>query len=273
MKARQPDRTGYALNGGVRVYYEVHGNGSFPILFVPPWAVVTAALWKMQLPFLARHFATIAYDPRGNGESDRPVEGYAIDEVASDALAVLDALAIERCALLTVSGGMLPVCYLAARCPQRVSALAAVSGSPYDTATPAQAEEREARRRRLVQHFDEWVRGFWARNFSEAHSTKPQDDGWEWTHGTTGAVILTAIKGLYTFDAREVFDRIRCPVLLITGLRENDLIGSSVAHRGLPQSTLVTMMTPGHLPNVRDPVQVNLLLREFFQRVASAETA
>lgn len=273
MKARQSDRTGYALNGNVRLYYEVHGAGPLSVLLVPPWAVTTAAFWKMQVPFLARHFTTIAYDPRGNGRSDRPAEGYAIDNVASDALAVLDELAIERCALLTVSGGMLPICYLAARYPQRVAALAAVSGSPYFSGSRASLEEREARRRRMVEHFDDWVRGFWGRNFPEAHSTKAQDDGWEWTHETTGAIILAAARELYTFDAREVFDQIRCPVLLIHGLREDDLLESFVAHRGLPQSTLVTMMTPGHLPNVRDPVKVNLLLREFLERVVVAEAA
>jgi pimeloyl-ACP methyl ester carboxylesterase len=270
MRARQPDPRGYAVNEGLRLFYEVHGSGPLSILLVPPWAVTTAAFWKMQLPFLARHFTTIAYDPRGNGRSDRPVEGYAIDDVASDALAVLDELAIERCALLTVSGGMLPISYLAARYPQRVAALAAVSGSPYFSGPRASLEEREARRRRIVEQFDDWVRGFWGRNFPEAHSTKAQDDGWEWTHETTGAITLAAARELYTFDAREVFDRIRCPVLLIHGFREDDLIESFVAHRGLPHSILVTIMTPGHLPNVRDPVKVNLILRRFFDCVVSA---
>jgi pimeloyl-ACP methyl ester carboxylesterase len=271
MKARQPDRTGYAVHGGVRLHYEVHGSGPLSILLVPPWAVTTAAFWKMQLPFLARYFMTVAYDPRGNGRSGRPAEGYAIGDVAGDALAVLDELGIDRCALLTVSGGMLPICYLAARYPQRVAALAAVSGSPYFSGPRASLEEREARRRRIVGHFDDWVRGFWGRNFPEAHSTKAQDDGWEWTHETTAEVVLAAARALYTFDARDVFDRIRCPVLLIHGLREDDHVESFVAYRGLPHSRLVTMITPGHLPNVRDPVKVNLVLREFLDGVAASE--
>lgn len=268
MRARQPDRAGYAVNGGVRLYYEVHGTGGVPILLVPPWAVTTVGLWKMQMPFLSRHFMTVAYDPRGNGGSDRPAEGYGIEEMAEDALAVLDALEIDRCAVVTVSGGMLPCCYLAAHHPERVSALVAVSGSPYNSAPPRSPEEIEARGRRLLDRFDDWVRAFWAHNFPEPHSTKAQDDGWEWTHETTAPVVLASGRGLQTFDAREIFERIRCPVLLIHGLREDDHIESFVAYRGLPQSTLVTMVTPGHLPNVRDPVKVNLILREFLHRVA-----
>ncbi len=73
MRARQPDRTGYAVNAGVRLYFEVHGTGRLPILLVPPWAVVTSGFWKMQLPFLARHYAVVLYDPRGNERStDHP---------------------------------------------------------------------------------------------------------------------------------------------------------------------------------------------------------
>lgn len=273
MRAQQPNRTGYAVNGGVRIYYEVHGAGPLSVLLVPPWAVTTAGFWKMQVPFLARHFSVITYDPRGNGQSDRPADGYAIDDVAGDALAVLDELAVDRCALVTVSGGMPPCCFLAAYHPHRVSGLAVVSGSPYDSSTKQQVHEREYRRRRLLDYFDEWIKGFWARNFPEPHSTKALDDGWEWTHQTSPAVVLASGQGLYTLDAREVFDRITCHVLLIHGLREDDLEESFVAHRGLPQSTLVTIVTPGHLPNVRDPVKVNLLLREFLYQVGAAEAA
>ena len=267
MKARQPDRTGYAVNRGIRLYYEVHGTGPLPILLVPPWAVTTVGIWKMQLPFLSRHFMAVAYDPRGNGRSDRPAAGYGIEEVAGDAVAVLDALEINRCALATVSGGMLPCCYLAAHHPERVSALVAVSGSPYNSGPRRSPEELEARKRRLLDHFDDWVRAFWAHNFREPHSTKAQDDGREWTHETTAPVVLASSRELFTFDARELFERIRCPVLLLHGFREDDLTESFEAYRGLPQSTLVTIVTPGHLPNMRDPVRVNLILREFFDRV------
>ena len=72
MKARQPDHTGYAVNDGVRLYYEVHGSGDTTMLLLPTWSIVDKRVWKMQIPYLSRHFRVVTYDPRGNGRSDRP---------------------------------------------------------------------------------------------------------------------------------------------------------------------------------------------------------
>src|SRR5260370_31202999 len=71
MRARLPDESGYAANSGVRIHYEVHGTGQPTILLLPTWAIVDSRHWKMQVPFLARDYRVITFDPRGNGRSDR----------------------------------------------------------------------------------------------------------------------------------------------------------------------------------------------------------
>lgn len=273
MRAHQPDRAGYAVNRGVRLYYEVHGTGPLAVLLVPPWAVVTSGFWKMQLPFLARYYTVVLYDPRGNGRSDRPASGYEITDVSGDALAVLDQVGIDRCTLVSVSAGMRTCCYLAADHPQRVSGIAMISGSLYSSQKPATLDEREMRRRRLLEHFDERITLFWGGHFTEPHSTKAQDDGSEWSHETTPEIIAAAQEALWNFDTREVLGRVCCPVLQIHGLKEADHVQAFEGHRKLPHSTLVTMITPGHLPNLRDPVRVNLILREFFDRIVLEDQA
>jgi len=67
MRAREPDLGGYAERGGVKVYYEVFGTGTPTILLLPPWSVVHSRTWKMQVPYLARHYRIVAFDGRGNG--------------------------------------------------------------------------------------------------------------------------------------------------------------------------------------------------------------
>src|SRR4051812_31850920 len=93
MLARQPDHTGYAVNDGVRLYYEVHGSGETTVLLLPTWSIVDKGVWKMQIPYLSRHFRVITYDPRGNGRSDRPQDAQSYTEavLTEDALAVMDA--------------------------------------------------------------------------------------------------------------------------------------------------------------------------------------
>jgi pimeloyl-ACP methyl ester carboxylesterase len=93
MKARQPDQSGYAVNDGVRIYYEVHGNAPTTLLLLPTWSIIDSQCWKMQVHFLARHYRVVTYDPRGNGHSDRPVDtsAYTPASFSGDLRAVLDA--------------------------------------------------------------------------------------------------------------------------------------------------------------------------------------
>ena len=68
-RALSPTESGYAVRGGVRVAYEVFGAGEQTLLLLPPWAVVHSRFWKLQVPYLARHFRVVTFDARGNGRS------------------------------------------------------------------------------------------------------------------------------------------------------------------------------------------------------------
>ena len=89
-RARYPDEQGFVERDGVRVFYEVYGEGEPTALLLPTWSIVHSRFWKFQVPYLARHCRVVTFDGRGNGRSDRPegAEAYSIDEFAADALAV-----------------------------------------------------------------------------------------------------------------------------------------------------------------------------------------
>ena len=129
MRARQPDSSGYVVNDGVRVYYEVHGSGSPTILLMPSWAITQSRMWKMQVPYLARHFRVLTYDPRGNGRSDRPgtAAAYDADRIVDDALAVMDATGTDDAVLVGLCTGALWATMLQQREPGRVLGLVAIS--------------------------------------------------------------------------------------------------------------------------------------------------
>ena len=129
-RARYPERDGYATReDGTRIFYEVYGEGERTLVFVPPWAIVHSRLWKAQIPYFARRHRVIAFDPRGNGRSDRPadVSLYSEDENAADIGAVLDATGTERAVLITMSRGCQRTLLFTAEQPDRVEGVVFMS--------------------------------------------------------------------------------------------------------------------------------------------------
>src|SRR6201993_4029888 len=129
MRARLPDEAGYVVNSGVRIHYEAHAPGQPTILLLPTWAIVDSRHWKMQVPFLARDYRVITFDPRGNGRSDRPRSpaAYADAVFASDAAAVLDATGTERAVLAAFCSGFPWALLFAAAHPERVAAIVTIA--------------------------------------------------------------------------------------------------------------------------------------------------
>ena len=130
-RARYPDEAGYVERDGVRVFYEVYGAGEPTVFLLPTWSIIHSRHWKLQIPYLARHFRVLTFDGRGNGRSDRPegVTAYAEPEHAADALAVMDATDTERAVLVSLSLGAQRALLLAAGRPDRVAAAAFISPS------------------------------------------------------------------------------------------------------------------------------------------------
>jgi len=242
-RARYPDHEGYIERDGVRVFYEVYGSGDPTVLLLPTWSLMHSRHWKMQIPYLARHCRVVTFDGRGNGRSDRPQEAAAYDEreFAADALAVLDATETERAVIVGFSLGGQRGLLLAAEQPERIEGAVFIGprfvggGEPllertvYDFDTEYETYEGWAKHNRFhwLHDYRDWVEFFISKMFTE-----PQ--------------------------------RVRCPVLVIHGA--NDAINSLTHGAAFAEQVggrLAVLEGSGHAPHVRDPVKVNLLLREF----------
>ena len=106
---------------GVSLNYGEWGAGH-PLLLLMGFGDGLDA-WANQLPAFAEKFRTVALDHRGSGESEAPAGGYSIPQFADDAIGLLDRLGIERAHVLGYSMGGRVGQDMAARYPDRVSAL------------------------------------------------------------------------------------------------------------------------------------------------------
>ncbi|HEY6309841.1 MAG TPA: alpha/beta fold hydrolase [Streptosporangiaceae bacterium] len=278
-RARYPDSSGYIKRDGVRLYYEVYGSGEPTVFLLPTWSIIHARHWKMQIPYLARHCRVLTFDGRGNGRSDRPAAGYGEAEFAADALAVMDAAATERALIVSLSVGAQRALILAAEHPDRVTGAVFICPA-VPLASPLGDGVRDLLDEVLPtgegwpkDKFSGWLRDyrgflefFFSQMFTEPHSTKPTEDCIGWGLETTAeTLIATEIgNGLDEAATRELCARVRCPVLVIQGTA--DAItgpGRGIALAAAAGGELVLLEGSGHGPHVRDPVKVNLLLRDF----------
>ena len=297
MRARYPDTEGYIERDGVRIFYEVFGEGEPTILLLPSWSIIHSRFWKAQVPYLARHFRVITFDGRGNGRSDRPLvpTAYATEEYAADALAVLDATATQRAVLVSLSMGAQWALLLAAEHADRVAGAAFIGASlpipprhdirvihSFDDVLDTDEGWAKYNRHYWLKDYRGFLEFFFAQCYNEPHSTKQIEDCVEWGLETTPE-LLVAIEDAPARRAinlskgdeqhvRELAGRVRCPVLVIHG--DRDAItphARGVALAEMTNGRLATLHGSGHIPLARDPVKVNLLLREFVDeaRVAS----
>ena len=120
--------THYRKSDDVHIAYQVFGEGSLDLLFVPGFVSNVEATWESpdHRPFfrrLASFCRVILFDKRGTGMSDRGSQIFTLEQRMHDVQAILDAVGSERAALFGVSeGGPMSLLY-AATYPARTSAL------------------------------------------------------------------------------------------------------------------------------------------------------
>ena len=204
--------------------------------------------WDFFADAVAGRLRLIATDARGHGESGKPADGYAPKEFVADALAVLDALAIERALIVGHSMGGTHAIRLAAAHPDRVARLVVVDAGP----EPMPEGSERARRLSLerperFEYADEALA--YLRRTSPGYSEEVyanrmrwlfrEDAGdvvWKSSRGALASIMSGAGHG----DLWDALRAIHCPVLLVRGTRSN-VLSAAVAQR------MIKTLTDGRL--------------------------
>jgi pimeloyl-ACP methyl ester carboxylesterase/predicted glycosyltransferase len=288
MRALSPATEGHIDCNGVRIGFEVFGTGSTTLLLLPTWTIIHSHFWKMQVPYLARHYRVITFDGPGNGRSDRPTEpnAYSVGAVADAAVNVLDRTDTEKAVLLSLSLGANYSLAIAAEHPERVSGQVFIGPA---VPLPPQSEERANAFKSFWdpvenpsgwekynasywrEHYGDFVEFFFSKCFNEPHSTKQREDAVGWALETTPEILLTHARASAPGKdtVLEWCRQSRSPVLVIHGT-EDEVIpaGRGDALAEATGGELVLMEGSGHIPLARDPVEVNRLIRRFVDRIA-----
>ena len=295
-RARLPDAEGVAERDGVRLAWARYGVSGPHVILMPTWSIVPSRVWKAQAPYLAHHCRVTMFDGRGSGRSDRPggADAYTDEEYAADTVAVLDAAQVDAAVLVSLSRGVSWAVRVAAAHPDRVRGLLVIA--PAEAGSVGLDQERSAWEARRATHegwatysrdywlepggagYDDFLRFFFGRMFTEPHSTKQIEDAVGWGRETELAVLADTTAGRLgpvaaaAVPFESLCAQVRCPVTVLHGTHDAvqpAAVGSRVAE--LTGGDLLLVEGGGHGLPGRHPVLVNREIRAFVDRICSGD--
>jgi len=285
MRAKLPHTEGKIDRDGIKIHYEVYGEGEHTIIFVPTWTLYHSRAYKAQIPYFSEHFRCICYDPRGNGKSDRPEnpQHHSLNHYVEDVLAVMDACDVDKAIFYGLSFSTKIVSILASYYPERTEAAILIGSSlPIVPTYEYKSWESWDQGSQTAQGWQRYSRDYWRKDypdfvdffsrkvFNEPHSTKQIEDAIRWANDTTGEVMIgtmdTEDDGNYILD-EGAYQRVQCPMLAIHG--GNDVVAprrTAQVVAELTECEIEIIEGAGHNPAGRYPARVNMLIRDFLHR-------
>ena len=123
----QATESGYAPVNGIKIWYATFGQGE-PVILLHG-GLGNSNYFGLQVPALAKSYRVIVMDSRGHGRSTRNDQPYGYDLMASDVLALMDYLKIQKAAIVGWSDGAILGLDIAIHHPERLTRLFAFAAN------------------------------------------------------------------------------------------------------------------------------------------------
>jgi 3-oxoadipate enol-lactonase len=236
---------------GARISYSVDGPLGRPTLLFINSIGTTRDLWSAQVPALVGTYRVIRYDARGHGSSSVPAGNYSIEQLARDALAILDAEDVKQAHICGISLGGLTAMWLGVHAADRVSSLVLANTAARIGSVQSWTDRIALVQQQGMRGVAEVAMQMW---FSpDFHQRRPdvvaRCKTMVVTCPTTG--YLGCCAALRDEDLREAISKISCPVLVVAGHTDVPTPPEALAfiHGRISGSKLLTL-DAAHLSNV-----------------------
>jgi len=237
------------------------------LVFVPGWTM-PASIWRHQISYFAQQYPVVAFDPRGQGASDVPAQGYTFDRRVADLAELLDRWPDRHIVLVGWSLGVLETLgYVKEFKPAHLDGLVLVDNSIGEDPPPVHGKGGGHFYQDLRTHRTEA-----ARQFAQSMFHKPVDDGLlddviasELKIDVENSLRLLAYPKPRTYWREAVYSADR-PVLYAITPRWKEQADHLVKKH--PQARYEVFEDSGHALFVDDAQRFNDLLGEFLSSLA-----
>ena len=248
----------------VAVHALVEGPDDAPVVVLAGSLGSSLEMWDPQVPVLAEHFRVVRYDARGHGRSPAPPGPYSFDDLADDALALLDRLGVARASFVGLSLGGMTGMRLAAREPHRVDRLALLCTSAHLDATAGWAERAATVRAEGTAAVAQAVVSRWLSDRAREADPALVQRLEAMVTGTSDEAYAACCDLLLALDLRADLPAISAPVLALAGADDPATPPEHLRAiaEAVPGARLHVVPDAKHLANLDRPDEVNAVLLE-----------
>ena len=238
--------SGYVAHDGARIYYATYGKG--PPVVLLHGGLANGEYWENQVGPLARTRRVIVIDSRGHGRSSRDERPYTYELMASDVLAVMDALKVRKAQVVGWSDGAIIGLVMALKTPERVERVFAFAANMDPSGVNLDALS--------VSTFHDFV-GRAGADYARLSPTP-----------TRYADFTSAINHMWEHEPNYTaadLGRIRVPVAIVDGDHDEAIKAEHTAYmaRAIPGARLIWLPGLSHFAMLQDPAAFNAALTSF----------
>ena len=250
---------------GIDICYRLEGPANAPVVMFSKSLLTDLGMWDMQVEALAAGLRMLRYDTRGHGGSGASDGAYTIDLLADDALALLDALRIERAHFVGLSLGGMIAQRVAARRHERIAKLVLCDTACHMPPESAWNDRIALARSKGTAAFIGPMTERWLTAPFRAANPAVLDRLGAMIARTSVAGLVGCASAIRDMNQHDILARIAAPTLVVVG--EHDVGTPVAAARVLRDAIAGARMTivadAGHLPNIEHPVAFNRVLVDF----------
>jgi (E)-2-((N-methylformamido)methylene)succinate hydrolase len=249
--------------------YDLTGPEGAPVVVLVHGLGLNRACWRWLVPDLSRDFRVLAYDLPGHGASAPPAPNPDLSTLGAHLVGLMDALGIDRAALVGFSLGGMVVRRVAQDHPDRVAALA-ILHSPHRRSPEAQAAVRARVEQVRAQGPQATVAAALERWFTDAAPTDLLAEVRGWVLANDPAVY-PQIYAILAEGVEEIADPVppvACPTLILTADQDagNSPDMARAIAAGIAGAEVVILPGLQHMALAEDPAAVNKPLTAFLRR-------